>query len=441
MTKRIGLLFVVVLLSGCGPEAVLRLSTRIFSSGGAERTGSLEWVAADSYDFDHESATVMTMQQLRFDKQDGWRIGNESPERVTATAFANDARDLPAGPRHQQGDIADRTDRRIRRVETLLYTRWEWTERYGDPVGTTEIEAKLTAFAIQLAETISERSESRFGTPLAPAILNQWLGEDILPLLRNTIHSYRRAPAGWFEEDPRFWLRPPLESAGIPIAEIDPEDLATFWFAEAEFVLAWSRARLGQRRIEAGQDPLPDLLSFDSEDQEEIEALFEFIDDADCPDEPLRRATCELLRTFTGIYGGLRNSALRFVFSVELPGQLLRTNGVAENGKALWTGRASELSSRDLNMQAMSIEMHHDVLTDLDARHEWSAERLLQLENLFRDPDQAAMLQTFLEQALSREGDRSHRYDLKETPEAFHTAATELTNLLDSSVQTIVDES
>ena len=440
MAKKFGLLLLVLILSGCGPEAVLRLSTRIFASGGIERTGSLEWVDAESYNAEQEPSGVIAMQQLRFDKQDGWKISLETPERVIATAFANTAADLPTGPRHRQGDISDRSDRQIRRTDTLLFTRWEWSERYGDPVGTTEIEAKLTAFASQLAETVRERSESLSGTALDPSTLNQWLGEDILPLLRNTIHSYRRAPDGWFEEDPRFWLRPSLESAGVAIAEIDPEDLATFWMAEAGFVLTWARDRLEQRRVKAGLDSLPGLLAFESEDQEELETLFELVDDGPCPDESLRREACELLRTFTGIYGGLRNSALRFVFTVELPGLLLRTNGTAEAGKAIWTGRASELSSRDLNMQAMSMEMHHDVLTDLGARHEWSAERLLQLENLFRDPEQAVALRIFLEQALAKKGDRSERYDLEKTPEAFHTAATELANLLDPDVQTIADE-
>jgi hypothetical protein len=440
MAKKIGLLMLVLILSGCGPEAVLRLSTRIFPNGGIERAGSLEWVDAESYDAEQEPSGVSAMQQLRFDKQDGWRISHETPERVLATAFANTAADLPAGPRHRQGDISDRSDRQIRRTDTLLFTRWEWSERYGDPVGTTEIEAKLTAFASQLAETVRERSESGFGTVLDPSILNQWLGEDILPLLRNAIHSYRRAPDGWFEEDPRFWLRPSLESAGVAIAEIDPEDLATFWMAEGGIVLTWARDRLEQRLVKAGLDSLPDLLAFEREDQEELESLFEFVDDGPCPDESLRREACELLRTFTGIYGGLRNSALRFVFTVELPGLLLRTNGTAEAGKAIWACRASELSSRDLNMQAMSMEMHHDVLTDLGARHEWSAERLLQLENLFRDPEQAAALRIFLEQALAKKGDRSERYDLENTPEAFRTAATELANLLDPDVQTIADE-
>ena len=203
-----------------------------------------------------------------------------------------------------------------------------------------------------------------------------------------------------------------------------------FWELQTDPLLDWSRSRLAAAVSTDDEAVEPRHLRFIPNMENLEERLVELLVRMYGSEEEGLQALEPLFQTIEGHYASGSSSRYRFRCRVKLPGTVLSTNGVAEDGELVWFFRGEELPAGDVILQADSVELNLPALRALAARRSFAAADLLNLVDILGERDPDDRLRERLEQAMEAGNLELLISDEDELPPDLQPLALELVELL-----------
>jgi hypothetical protein len=407
----LGLCFFLV--SGCGEEAEVRITTRVFPDGGMQRSLRL-----DARDPERKEAYpadwLAEGPGLVLADPEAWDSVETGATFVHADGNFSPGEAVPPllGHRGPQGDRPDRGHVTVKREDLVVLDHFLYEETLGDPYGGSELASTVDALLNQVAVRLRRELQRQFGPDVVTAPVESYVTTqaraalvDFLTALRETEPPGKRDRRAQRLQEVRATYR-------LPQASADPEQ--AFWDGVQELTdRAAAEVARANPRLDAAE-------------------IADFVDGAVSAivEEPGLQPEVDALQTaLVGAYGlGMRT---RFVARVTLPGRLLRTTGTPDGDAVVFVFDQDDLSSADTVLRVESAEPNGEALTRLGARRDLEADDLLRLTALLTRPDLAESLRAALARAVEAASLKPLREDM--AGDALKQAAAEVADLLDPS--------
>ncbi len=401
------LLSILLLLAGCGEELEVKQTTVVFGDGTVERSIEI-WGRTGERGIPEEAGWLADKARVRLAEPEAWRVREREPGHLAAEARFHDVSEVPSTLAHDTdyGTVFDRSEIRFDRFDRVILTHSRYVERIGDPFDRADLSAALEALAEWSAEQLAEELDREFGGAINPAPAQAFLRGDARRLAGRLLGEgsasgplLERA-----EEDPRAAeeLARLLASFGVaPLPPAGEDDDATG--AAILHFLDWARNRVAAS-LRDGDGPIaPESLDF-WPDEQALEEAFSAAFDSEADNLPphleeFGRLSRRLLQSMSGYYGDASVPSFHFEYRVELPGNLIRTNGTPVEDGSLWY-----LQNDDMRLGAEltveTVELHRDALVRLGARRDFETSELVRMVHWFQDLETGEALAELLAAAV-----------------------------------------
>ncbi len=384
-TRRAGALALLPLLlllcsaQDCVPRPIVaRIATRVEAGGTIEREVRLSGTPVDASET-LDATWWRERAEIDLNGREHWARVEEGPGWIVASGRFADPASVPAPIGHLLPGraVADRDLLTLERRDLLLATHLVYREEYGDPFDETARDGALDDAILQAKGLIAAALRRHFGAGADLSAVQLFIERDLRAL---AAEARRRGDIDLPEEAfAAVGLPPPRDDVptgadGKPLAE--PEE---WWFFE----------QLAQRLVTRGTPA----------DAEDVRRAFEeFAIGEEGTDE---RLTEQLGVYFWGVYGEpVPSASVRFEWRLGMPGRLLRTNGVPEEGGAAWSFPDDRLTAEDRLMTAESVVLRRESLRLLGARATFDAVETERLVELLAEANGDSRGRSFLQRAV-----------------------------------------
>ena len=421
--------------TGCRPDVVVEIVSRVYTDGSIHRQVDVTGRDTPTEPPPQEPGWLQD-KGVTLAAPGRWDRVDMTPAGFHAEGMFRTAEDVPPVLAHIKGDaeIPDRQEVRILQDDLVILTHWRYRETLGDPFGPADVDAALNGIIELIAEYFREELAAMYGDRIDILGVDRFLKQEAGPMAREFLGARQSAPGLTRFQDRYDRWRSILEAHGAPVLyprNLEPgEAPPDFWELQTDPLLAWSRERLAAAVRTDEEVVQPRHLEFIPDGEHLEQHLGELLVRLYGSEEDGLRALEPLFQAIEGHYASGSSSRYRFRYRITLPGTVLSTNGVAEDGGLVWFFRGEELPAGDMNLEADSVELNLPALKALSARRSFGALDLLNLVDILaaRDPDDRlkerllqAMAAGDLERLLSEED---------ELPPDMQPLALELVELL-----------
>jgi len=365
-----------------------------------------------------------------------WDRVELSPAGFHAEGIFRSAEDVPPILAHIQdlGQVPDRQELRLEQEDLVVLTRWRYRETLGDPFGPADVDAALDAILELVAGHFREELTAMYGDRIDIQGVDRFLYQEAGPIARDFLVARQAVPGVEQFHDRYTRWRGVLARHDVPIIYpeyVEPGELPPdFWELQTDPLLDWSRKRLAAAVSTDSEAVEPRHLGFIPNMEHLEERLVELLVRMYGSEEDGLRALEPLFQTIEGHYASGSSSRYRFRCRVTLPGTVLSTNGVAEEGELVWFFRGEDLPAGDVSLLADSVELNLPALKALSARRSFSAADLLNLVDILGERDPDGRLKDRLEQAMEAGSLDLLESEEEELPPDLQPLALELVELL-----------
>ncbi len=412
----------------CRPEVAVAISTRLFRDGSVERVVEIRGDAGDGTHLDARD-WLASEAKIALAEPDRWDRVDEAPGWLRAEGLFTSVADLPVALAHLESATAapDRSRIELRRDDLVVATRRRWNETWGDPFGPADADAAIDGLLALARRALHDEMARDLGSDADLSGVDAWLAGEVRDLARALLAD-RRAHSGIEAAASRqAAFAATLASRGMRVRQTPELD---FWQRNADAVLAWAGARLAEAASRPARPVTLDELTFWPASSQELEAA---VDDVAArsfgSSEKLWDEAEPLLNAIEGYYASAAAGRFRFELAIELPGRLLRTNGMPDGDRVRWLFRGEDLSLRDVVLEAEAVELDDEALRALGARRSFEPAELLRLVDLLTERDPRGALSAVLRRAVAA-GSLAPLEDRDALPDEIEPAARELAELL-----------
>jgi hypothetical protein len=424
----LALLSALALAFGCRRELVVREGTKVFHDGALERRVDLRGRPADP-DEEVGPSWLATTVGVRVARPHDWDGIEVEADRIAAWGFFTRADELPPAFVFRTG----RTEREERARTSLdvdertVARRYVYREEHGDPFSPAEAQAAIDRLLDLAAETFRGEVERDLGPEIDTRRAEERLREELQAIVASVLVEPRVRPLHETESQKRERWTALLRERGAPVVAVDESH--EFWDAQASVLLDWAR-RLLAEALSTPEVPIaPESLAFWPAGDDWIDDLTAILERSRSGKEQVESEVTDQLGAIQGYFADAESPTVRLEARVEMPGTLLRTNGMPEGDAAIWLVRTEDLSAGDIRLEATSIELVPDALSDLGARKTFEPRELLELADLLWDRDPSGVLAGLLTEAR-RVGNLKPLRDVDRIPDDWEAEARELADLL-----------
>lgn len=417
MRRAVALLVLLLLLTGCGEEAEVRVVSQVFPDGGLQRTLRLD--ARDPERTDPYPADwLQTGPGLLLARPEAWDRVETSATSLRAEGFFAPGEIVPpllAHPGPEGDSRSDRGQVALARDDLVVLDRFTFRETLGDPYGVEEVGTALDALLDAVAKRLADALRRQFGPDIATKQAESFIRKGARASLLDLFTALRETEAPGKRAGRHARLAEVHAKHRLPVASDEP-DRAVQADLEALIDRVAAEVVRANPRLDAAA-----LTAFVAGDQGAIAAILE---------EPEISALVEGLQlAFFGAYG--LGTRVRFLCRLTLPGRVLRTSGTVEGDAVVLTFDQDDLAAGDVVLDVESVELNGDALTRLGARRDLDAAALLRLVGLLTRPDLAVPLRAALQRAVETGKFGPLREGLE--GDALAQAGAEIAGLLDPS--------
>ena len=434
MARAFAIVICTALLTGCRRELVVRTATKVFHDGALERRVDLRGRPADP-DEEVGPTWLATTVGLRVARPDEWDGVETEGDRIAAWGFFPRATDVPPTFVFRTGrtEREDRSRTSIDVDERSVLRRYVYREEHGDPFSPAEAEAALDRLLDLACETFRREVERDLGAEIDTRRAEERLRGDLRAIVGSVLAEPRVRPVHETEVEKRGRWAALLEERGAPVVPVDESQ--EFWDVQAPGLLDWSRARLAQALSTPKTHVAPESLAFWPAGDDWLEDLTAIVERSKAASADIEALVDDQLAAVEGYFGSAGSPIVRLEVRVELPGTLLHTNGTPDGDAAIWLVRTEDLTAGDTVLEATSVELLPDALSDIGARKTFELRELVELADQLWDRDRSGVLADLLVEAR-RVGNLSPLRDVEHIPDGWDSAARELAELLERPAAT-----
>lgn len=384
----------LVLASGCEDELVVRTATRLYLDGSLSRTVEVSGRGGDGERPEQASWLAETIGVTAADP-DAWGSYELEPGRLALEGFFPSVELLAPALRYRTGSgaVIENVETTLAVDEATVARRFVYRERHGDPLGQGAAAAAVDAMLARLAEVLREEARLELGEAAPLEAIDAFLAESARPLMLTLVLAQRQRGGDSVEAVAQRLL----PQFGVPVASGSAD--AEGWLErQLPLLLDWSREAVAQRMTEADFAVAPDELDFWPGGERWAESAQQLVERYWGDDDAFMQEMLPFVEAFSGRFAD-GSASFRFEQRVELPGRLLFTDGTPDGGGVVWLFRGKTLPARDLLLNATSIELEREALTELGARRDLDALELLRLHDLLWQREDSAQLRERLASA------------------------------------------
>lgn len=413
----------------CRPELVVRTATRVFHDGGIERRVEVHGRPADPGE-EITKDWLASEVGLRLARPGEWDRVEVEADRLRAWGFFARAEDVPPSFAYRAGraDREERTRISVEIEERVLLRRFVYREEHGDPFSPAEAEAAIDRLLDLVSVAFRHEVARELGDEVDPRGAEERLRGDLRAIVASVLAEPRTRPAFETDAEKRERWATLLHERGAPVAMV-PES-QEFWGAQIPGLLAWSRAHLAESLSTPDASVAPEHLGFWPTGEDWLEELHAIVERCFGDGEDLDARFEDEVTAIKGYFGDAASPRVRFEVRVEMPGTLLGTNGTPDGAVAIWLVRAEGLVARDTVLEALSVELLGEPLSEIGARKDFDQAELLQLADLLWQRDRSHVLADLLTEAR-RVGHLGPLRDTDRIPDDWEPVARELSDLLE----------
>jgi hypothetical protein len=418
-----------MLSTGCRRELVVHAATKVFPDGTLERRVDLRGRPADP-DEEVGPTWLATTVGLRVARPDEWDRVETEGDHIAAWGFFPRATDVPPTFVFRTGktEREDRSRTSLEIEERTVLRRYVYREEHGDPFSPAEAAAAIDRLLDLATDTFRREVERDLGAEIDTRRAEERLRGDLRAIVASVLAEPRVTPVHETEIEKRERWGALLSERGAPVAAVDESQ--EFWDVQTPRLLDWARTRLAEA-LSTPETPIaPESLAFWPAGEDWPDDLTAIIERSTGESADVQGLVEDQLAAIEGYFGNAGSPIVRLELRVELPGTLLRTNGTPDGDAALWLVRTEDLTRGDAVLEATSVELLPDALSDLGARKTFELRELVELADLLCDRDRSGVLADLLAQAR-RVGNLRPLRDVEHIPDGWDSAARELADLLE----------
>ncbi len=429
-------LCMALLCTGCRPDVLVEITSRIYPDGSIDRQVDVTGREKPTEPPPETPGWLLDKSGLVLAAPGRWDHVQASPSGFHAEGIFRSAEDVPPALAHIEDDaeVPDRQQVRLEQDDLVVLTHWRFREDLGDPFGPAHVDAALNAVLELVAGYFRDELTAMYGDRIDMNGVDRFFAEEAGPIAREFLSARQAAPGLERFADRYDRWRSILARHNAPVVypenqepgEVPPD----FWELQTAPLLDWSRKRLAaavttsQEAVEARHlDFIPDGESLE-------ERLIELLIQLYGSEEAGLKELEPLFRAIEGHYASGSSSRYRFRCRVALPGTVLATNGVTEDGELVWFFRGEELPAGDVTLLAESVELNLPALKALSARRNFSALDLMNLVDILGERDPDGRLKARLQQAVDAGNLAVLESDEDELPLELQPLTLELVELL-----------
>jgi len=385
--------------AGCITEVDVDIHTRVVAAGGIERRVELR--AWDDRGMPPGEDEVLGVSLA---DPGAWPYVEERPGFLRAEGYFSRPSDLPGGFVHEVSDdgppAADRVRVEIVVDDLVVLTRWSYRESYGDPIGPSGLAAAVDRGLGFVRGVVRAELRRALGDDVDLDAADRFLNGEVRALATEAIAVRAAEPGRERRARREAAYSEILARRGIAVpAGTD----GTFWDRALPDLLRWGGAGLADAISTADSPVAPERLSFWPRTAGELDTddLERWSASAFGDPDAYRETESAAIRAATT---GYRDDAIRwrFRFRTQLPGTVLRTNGTPDDPAVVWFVPGSEIASRDLALEIVSVEPRLEALRAVGAKTSFTTVELAEIERLLGAGDPDGVLRGRLRRAVER---------------------------------------
>ncbi len=405
-TATLGLLCLGLFCAGCRPDVLVEIASRVYSDGSIDRQVDVTGRDKPTANLSETPGWLQDKTGLILAAPDRWDRVEIGPSTLHAEGIFRLPEDVPPVLAHIKGDskVPDRQQVRLDRDDLVVLTRWRFQEQFGDPFGPAHVDAAVDKILELVSNYFRDELTAMYGSRVDLDGVDRFLRLDAGPVVREFLTARQSAPGiERFQNRYQRW-RNILERHNAPVVypeNLEPgETIYDFWELQTDPLLDWSRERLAAAVSTSDETVEPRHLAFIPDALNLEERIEDLMVELYGSEEAALTELEPLFQTIEGHYASEGSPRYRFRCRVALPGKVLTTNGVAEDGELVWFFRGEELPAGDITLQAESVELNLPALKALSARRSFGAADLLNLVDILGKQDSDGRLKALLRQAM-----------------------------------------
>lgn len=381
--------------TGCRPDVLVEIVSRVYADGSIDRQVAVTGREKPMTEPPETPGWLQDKAGLVLAEPGAWDRVSTSPSGFHAEGIFRSAGDVPPVLAHLQGasGMADRNQVQLAEDDLVVLTRWRFRESLGDPFGPAHVDSALNAILERVADYFRDELSAMYGDRIDLDGVDRFITSEAGTLAREFLLARQAAPGMERLADRYDRWRTILVRHNAPVVypeepqagELPPD----FWELQIDPLLDWSRERLAASVSTADEAVEARHLDFIPPGERLEEHLTELVIRLYGSEEAALSDLEPLLQALEGHYASNGSSRYRFRCRITLPGTVLGTNGVVEDGQPSWFFRGEALAGDGMTLLAESAELNLPALKALGARRDYDALELLNLVDILadRDPD------------------------------------------------------
>ena len=267
----------------------------------------------------------------------GWSAQGQEAGHTHIQAWFPSAKEADAGIAFGSGGSKSASETTFVKQDWFFFERFQYEEAWSPGVTADGIHEALDEVALVISEVVSETFVQHFGNDFEGYLLHQRLQTDLRRMMSEFAFLAWKEVTSKNPQEDRFFKRT------IPVMRRYGLNVQSKWFAQGlngslsyqpEIMMAvsdWIGKDMRPVQKDGRQSVIPDMQSFLFDGLFE-ELFMQQLENHFAGEDELDDWAQEVWDSISGPFGPSRTDALSFHFQVEMPGDLLKTDGWIGNG-------------------------------------------------------------------------------------------------------------